>query len=148
MERKVNLQCNKLIHLEDSMVMYGIYNAETLEKLITTVHQMHNIMTPNESLFVSNLASLFTWYLTKGGVNHYTLLYLRILREKYVKMYEEFIIQLHMYAKVIRILSKGNLLISLISPSKLQEMLNAVKTTLQTTHPDYDIVIKKVSSIF
>ena len=38
MENKLNLQCNKLIHLEDSTVMYGLYNAETLEKLITTVH--------------------------------------------------------------------------------------------------------------
>ena len=32
METKVNIQHNKLIHLEDSMVMYGVYNAETLEK--------------------------------------------------------------------------------------------------------------------
>ena len=49
-ENKVNLQCNKLIHLEDSMVMYGVYNAEMLEKLINTVHKMHNITTPNERL--------------------------------------------------------------------------------------------------
>ena len=27
MENKVNLQCNKIIHLENSMVMYGIYNS-------------------------------------------------------------------------------------------------------------------------
>ena len=32
METKVNIQHNRLIHLEDSMVMYGVYNAETLEK--------------------------------------------------------------------------------------------------------------------
>ena len=32
MENKMNLQCNKIIHLEDSMVMCGIYNSETLEK--------------------------------------------------------------------------------------------------------------------
>ena len=43
MENEVNLQCNRLIHLEDSMVMYGVYNAETLEKFITTIHNMHNI---------------------------------------------------------------------------------------------------------
>ena len=53
MENKVNLQHNKIIHLEGSMVMYGIYNAEALEKLITTVHQMHTLTTPNE---VVNLA--------------------------------------------------------------------------------------------
>ena len=42
-------------------------------------------------------------------------------------MYEEFITQLHMYAKLIRILSKGYLPISLTLPAKLQEILNAVK---------------------
>ena len=45
----------KVYHLEDSMVMYSIYNAGTLEKLITTVHQVHNSTTPNERLPV-NLA--------------------------------------------------------------------------------------------
>ena len=38
------------MHLEDSMVMYGIYKAETLEKLINTVHHIHNFTSPNEEL--------------------------------------------------------------------------------------------------
>ena len=38
MPSKVDIQRNKLIHLENTLVMYGIYNAETLEKLIKTVH--------------------------------------------------------------------------------------------------------------
>ena len=67
-----------------------------------------------------------------------------MLREKYVKLYAEFIMQLHMYAKVIRILTKGYLPISLISPSKLQEILNAVQKAIQTTNPDYDIAIKRL----
>ena len=46
MENNLNLQCNKLIHLEDFMVMYGVYNAKILEKLITTMHKMLNIRTP------------------------------------------------------------------------------------------------------
>ena len=29
-ETKVNIQCNKFIHVENSLVMYGVYNAETL----------------------------------------------------------------------------------------------------------------------
>ena len=33
-ENKVNLQHNKMFHLDNPMVMYGIYNSETLEKLI------------------------------------------------------------------------------------------------------------------
>ena len=39
------------MHLEDSMVMYGVYSAQPLEKLIKTVHHMHNTKTSHESLF-------------------------------------------------------------------------------------------------
>ena len=46
-------------------------------------------------------------------------------------MYEEFIKQLQMYAKAIRILSKGYLPIFLISLSKLQEILNTIKMQFQ-----------------
>ena len=83
MENKINLQCNKLIHLEDSMVMHGIYNSETMEKLIGTVHKKHNTTTLKEKLFASMLSFWYTWYSTKDGINHYainSLLYLRILR--------------------------------------------------------------------
>ena len=41
-DNKVDLQCNKIFHLEDSMVMYGVYNSDTLEDLIDTVHKLHN----------------------------------------------------------------------------------------------------------
>ena len=48
-----------------------------------------------------------------------------------------------MYAKVIRILSKGYLPISLLFPSQLNNILVEVKKkTLQVTNLDYDIVIK------
>ena len=45
-------------------------------------------------------------------------------------MYEEFTTQLCMHAKVIRILAKGYLPIFLISLSKLQEILTAVKEVI------------------
>ena len=38
MDSKTTIQHNKLMQLENSMVMYGIYNVETLEQLINTVH--------------------------------------------------------------------------------------------------------------
>ena len=47
-----------------------------------------------------------------------------------------------MYTKVISILSKSYLPISLLPPSKLQEILDKVKMAFQITNPDYDIVIK------
>ena len=37
MSVSMNMQRNKLMHLENTLIMYGIYNAETLEKLVTMV---------------------------------------------------------------------------------------------------------------
>ena len=48
-------------------------------------------------------------------------------------MYERFLEQLRMYAKVITILSKGYLPISLLPPSKLEKILNEVRKALLKT---------------
>ena len=42
MERKTDLQQNKNHHLEDTMIMCGVYNSDTLTELMDTVHRMHN----------------------------------------------------------------------------------------------------------
>ena len=55
-------------------------------------------------------------------------------------MYERFLEQLKMYAKVIRILSKGYLPISILPPSKLERNLNEVRAALLKTNKDYDLV--------
>ena len=84
METKVNIQNNRIIYLEDSMVMNTVYNMETLENLSNTVHHMHNTTTPNEKLFTDELHTAFAWYVNKQGVNHYainSLLYLHMLKE-------------------------------------------------------------------
>ena len=40
MDKKTNLQCNRIHHLEDTMIMYGVYNSNTLKDLINTVHRI------------------------------------------------------------------------------------------------------------
>ena len=85
MENKVDIQHNKIFHLEDSMVMYGIYNSDTLEDLINTVHRLHNQSTWNERLFAGQIKDWYHWYLSSRGVNHYavnSLLFLTTAREK------------------------------------------------------------------
>ena len=47
-----------------------------------------------------------------------------------------------MYAKVIRVLSKGCLSISLLPPSKLQDILGKVREAIKITNPNYDIFIE------
>ena len=51
-DSKTTIQCKKLMHLEDWVVMCGIYNAELLEKLINTVDCIHNITSPNEKKYL------------------------------------------------------------------------------------------------
>ena len=51
------------------------------------------------------------------------VLFLTTIKEKYVRMYEKYINELRSYSKAIRILSKGYLPISLITPSKLEAIL-------------------------
>ena len=81
------------------------------------------------------------------SVQHYmtnALLCLHTIKEKYIAVYNEFITQLCIYTKAIRIVAKGYLPISLITPYKVQEIINSVKETLIKSNPDYDIVIKKL----
>ena len=72
------------------------------------------------------------------------LLHVHTIKEKYTAVYNKFLTQLCIYAKAVRILAKGYLPISLITPYKLQEIINSVKETLIKSNPDYDIVIKRL----
>ena len=40
------------------MLLYGVYNTKTLEKLINTVHHIHNTTSSHEILFVGQQSSL------------------------------------------------------------------------------------------
>ena len=63
-------------------------------------------------------------------------------------MYEQFIDQLKMYARVIRILLKVYLPILLLPPSKLHGILGEVKNTMRAKKKDYDLVLKKLYLYF
>ena len=149
MDSKTTTQHNKIMHLENSMLMYQVYNAETLEKLINTVHCIHNMTSSHERLFAGQQSSftLGSLFANTLGLQHYSinsLLYLRTVQDKYITLYKELITQLHIYATSIRILAKGYLPLSLITPSKLREILNDVKTAIRKTNPDYDLVIDRL----
>ena len=107
MDRKTAIQHNKLMQLENSMVMYGIYNAETLEKLINAIHHIHNTTSSNEKLFAGQEGSLIlsSLYANAQGIQHFfinSLLYLRTVKDKYVLLYKEFIMQSCIYTTTIR----------------------------------------------
>ena len=72
-----------------------------------------------------------------------TLLFLTTIKERYVRMYERFIVELKSYSKAIRVLSKGYLPISLIPPSKLQTILQQARLALGKRNKNYDLVLNR-----
>ena len=150
MSIQTDIQRNKLMHLENTLVMYGIYNMQTLEKLVKTVHVLHSRQSSYKSLFTDWTLVAYEFYSQihgTQGIQHYvinSMLYLRTIKDKYIEIYNEFISQLHISAKAVRILAKDYLPILLITPLQLQEILNSIKEMLIKTNPDYDIVIKRL----
>ena len=51
MYNEAAFQHNKLLKLDNTMLMYRIYNADTLGKLIHTVQEIHNVTSSHEKLF-------------------------------------------------------------------------------------------------
>ena len=58
MSIQIDIQRNKLMHLENTLVMYGVYNAEMLERLVKTVHALHSRQTLYESLFTGKTSAM------------------------------------------------------------------------------------------
>ena len=58
MSKKTNVQCNQIHHLEATMIMYGVYNSDTLKDLIGMVHRMQNFTTWHEKTFAGKVHDL------------------------------------------------------------------------------------------
>ena len=72
------------------------------------------------------------------------VLFLTTIKEKYIRMYEKFINKLRSYLKAVRILSKGYLPLSIITPSKLEAILRQVQTAITKSNQDYEIVLNRL----
>ena len=75
MDKKINIQCNRIHHLEDTMIMYGVYNynSDTLTDLIDTVHRMQNFTTWNKKTFAGKLHDWMELYSHNEGVHNYAI---------------------------------------------------------------------------
>ena len=58
----MNTHRNKLMHLENTLIMYRIYNAATLEKLVKMVHALHSRQSLYESLFAGQTSAAYEAY--------------------------------------------------------------------------------------
>ena len=109
---------------------------------------MHNVTALKEKIFVSEmnewLKNKLTHIQNEFDYSIDTVLFLTTIKEKYVGMYEKFIAELRSYLKAIRILSKGYLPITLITPSKLEAILKQVQIAIAKTNQDYELVLKRL----
>ena len=155
MDSKTTIQHNKLMQLENSMLIHGIYNAETLKNLINTVHNIHNTTALHKRLFAGQQSSLVlrSLYANSLGLHHYSinlLLYLRTVQDKYIALYRELITQLCINTSTIRILNKRILANFTGEFFKLRDILNLAPYCIKwiyaiwTTNPDYDLVIDRL----
>ena len=67
MSTKTDIQRNKLMHLENALVMYGVYNMETLERLIKTVHTLHSRQTIYKSRFAGKTSAACEYHSQMHG---------------------------------------------------------------------------------
>ena len=85
MPSRVDIQRNRLIHLEDTLVINRVYNAKTLEKLIKTVHALHSRQSMYEKLFTGQITPAYKYYSQMHGncsIQHYaidSMLYLKMV---------------------------------------------------------------------
>ena len=72
----MDTQRNKLMHLENTLVMYGIYNAETLEKLLKMVQVIHSGQSLTDGLYTGQSVAAYEAYSQMygaHGIQHYTI---------------------------------------------------------------------------
>ena len=102
-----------------------------------------------KKLFVGehNLTLFRLFYMDTLGIQQFainSLLFLRVIQDKYISLYRELITQLHSYISAIRVLIKGYLPTTLLTPRKLQGILAEVKKSLQHTNSDYTLVLDRL----
>ena len=86
MKRRQNIERNRVFHLEDSMIMYGVYNVDTLEKLIQMVHKMNNRSIWYEKLYagqVNDWFEIFSWPRYKLLCHTFTAIFKNYSRKIY-----------------------------------------------------------------
>ena len=113
------------------------------------MHEIHNVTSSHEKLFAGehNPTLFMMLYMDALGIQQYavySLLFLRVIQDKYISLYRELVTQLHAYVSAIRVLAKGYLPNNLLTPRKLQGILAEVKKSLQHTNPDYTLVLDRL----
>ena len=64
MNNEVNFKYKKLLKLDNTMLINGIYNAETLEKLMNTVQDIHNVTSLHKNDLLEDIIQSYSYFCT------------------------------------------------------------------------------------
>ena len=67
MNKRMNIEQNRVFHLENSMIMYRVYNVDILEKLIQMLPKMNNRSVWYEKLYSGHVNKWFEMYSVSQG---------------------------------------------------------------------------------
>ena len=67
MSIQTDIQRKKLMHFENTSVIYGVYHVETLERLVKTVHMLHSRQTLYKNLFTCRKSAAYEYYSQMHG---------------------------------------------------------------------------------
>ena len=73
MIKRASIEQNRVFYLEDSMIMCGVYNLDTLEILIQMVHKMNTRSIWFERLYAGHVNQWFEMYSSSQGANYYAI---------------------------------------------------------------------------
>ena len=146
MNKRSNIQCNQIHHLEDSMIMYGVYNSDTLKDLIDALHRMQNFTTWNEKTFAGKLHNWMELYSWDKGFTlcHNSILFLTTVWEKYVRMYKRFIEELKLYSRASEFYQKAIYPFHCYLHPNWKRFLNEVRIAITKSNKDYDLVLTRL----
>ena len=130
---------NMLQQYSNDFLMYGLYNVETLEKVIQTVNSFHHRQTQLEEVFAKTQSGRIDEVIDAISFNFDLHLYMKLVEEEHVNQYQLLEKASHDLLKGIETLGQGKLPRELVSDTRLRTMLKEVRSMIRKQFPDYEL---------
>ena len=88
--KRNNIERNRVFHLEDSMIMYGVYNVDTLEKIDTNgIQMMNNRSVWYEKLYAGQVNNWFEKVFSQSRYKLFCHTFIIIFKNHSIKIHKD-----------------------------------------------------------
>jgi len=136
---------NQLQQFKDDFLMYGRYNIDSLDKMVTMVNNMNNKQTDLELLFQKSHTNTVYDFVDLINFQFNLQMFLTVTEEEYVSQLQMINDAGRDILRGITELSKGYLPRELFPDVRLQKILKEVKHMVKKRFPDYDLADTHIS---